>query len=286
MKIGVSGANGHLGKAVLKRLRELRGDHRAVGVSRSPQTVQHADEARFGDYDAPDRLPEAYAGLDRLLIIPTIDMGYGVRARQLVRAIDAALIAGVGHIVLMSDVGTRDEPEPHVGAASWVGEQHLIKSATSWTILRVNYFMESYAQEALLWQAIGRLAELGESRVGFVSRDDVAAAAAGILVGAGHRGAIYNATGAEALSVADRAALISKISGNPIEVVKASSEEIRRDLEVAGFPVEYCDFVLDIKRKTAEAGYDIVTGDVERLSGRPPVFLRDVMANYLAAGVG
>jgi NAD(P)H dehydrogenase (quinone) len=86
--------------------------------------------------------------------------------------------------------------------------------------------------------------------------------------------------------VADRAALISKISGNPIEVVKASSEEIRRDLEVAGFPVEYCDFVLDIKRKTAEAGYDIVTGDVERLSGRPPVFLRDVMANYLAAGVG
>lgn len=284
MKIGISGANGHLGKAVLKRLRALPGGHRVVGISRSPQTVQRADEARFGDYDAPDKLQEAYAGLDRLLIIPTINMGYGVRARQLVRAIDAARIAGVGHIVLMSDVGTCEESEPHVGAASWASEQHLIKSATSWTILRANYFMESYAQEALLWQSVGRLAELGESRIGFVSRDDVAAAAAGILVGTGHCGAIYNATGAEALSVAERAAIISKITGKSIEIVEVSSEEIRHDLQAAGFPEEYIGIVLDIKRKTSESGYDIVTGDVERLSGQRPTSLHDVMTNYVAEG--
>lgn len=286
MKIGISGANGHLGKAVLKRLRELPGDHNVVGISRSPHHVQHADEARFGDYDAPDTLQEAYAGLDRLLIIPTLDVGYGARARQLVQVIDAALLAGVGHIVLISDVGTREEAEPHIGAASWVGEQHLIKCATSWTILRAGYFMESYAQEAQLWQAVGRLAELGENRVGFVSRDDVAAAAAGILVGEGHVGAIYNATGPEALSVADRAALISKITGKPMEVVEASIEDIRHELEVAGFPEDYLEILLYIKRKTSEAGYDIVTGDVERLSGCPPTSLSDVLMNHIAKGTG
>ena len=164
MKIGISGASGQLGKAVLKRLSELPGGYDVAGISRSPHTVDYADDARFGDYDDQDSLREAYSGLDRLLIIPTLDLKYGARARQLVHAIDAALSAGVEHIVLISDAGTREDCEPHIGAASWVGEQHLIKSAPRWTILRANYFMESFAQEVVLSAVAGRMAELGEAR--------------------------------------------------------------------------------------------------------------------------
>lgn len=283
MKIGISGASGHLGRAVLKRLADLPGDHHVIGISRSPDGVRQAHEARFGDYDAPDRLREAYAGLDRLLIIPTIDIAHGARARQLVRAIDAAVAAGVGHIVLISDVGTRDEPEPCVGAASWVGEQHLIRSAPCWTILRANYFMESYAEEVLLWQAVGHIAELGEGRTGFVSRDDVADAAAGILVGEGHRGAIYNATGPETLSPAQSAALIASVTGKPMTVVETPVEGLRQHLREAGFPEPYFGIVTDTKRKAATGGFDIVTGDVERLSGHTPIPLCDVLTRYVTA---
>lgn len=284
MKIGISGASGHLGRAVIERLKELTGNHTVVGISRSPESVVYADEVRFGDYNVPDQLPAAYRGLDRLLIIPTLDTEYGARARQLVAAIDAAQAAGVGHVVLISDVGTREEAEPCVGAASWTAEQRLIKSMATWTILRANYFMESYAQEALLWLATGRLLEFNEHRVGFVSRDDVAAAAAGILVGEGHSGAIYNATGSEALSVDRRAALISRIGGRPVEVVHTSQVELRKQLQIAGFPADYLDIVLDTKRKAAESGFDMVTGDVERLSGRPPLSLEQVLENYIATG--
>ena len=279
VRIGVSGASGHLGQVVLQRLRELPGDHTVAGISRSPHTVQHADESRFGDYDHPETLQAAYFGLDRLLIIPTLDVRYGARARQLVDAINAALRADVGHIVLISDVGTRDESEPSFGAGSWAGEQCLIKFAKSWTILRCNYFMESFAREVLLWQAVGRLAELGENRIGFVSRDDVAAAAAEILVGAGHSGAIYNATGPEALSVADRVALISRVTDTPIESIKTSLTGLRQELQAAGFPEDFLDLVVDIKRKTAESGFDIVTGDVEQLTGRRPTSLDEVLTN-------
>ncbi|WP_167302340.1 NAD(P)H-binding protein [Sphingobium vermicomposti] len=281
MKIGISGAGGHLGTAVLKRLRELSGEHEVVGISRSPQSVQYADEARFGDYDAQGSLREAYLGLDRLLIIPTLDLRYGARARQLVHAVDAALSAGVGHIILISDIGTREEPEPHIGAASWVGEQRLIKSAPRWTILRANYFMESFAREVALSTVTGRMAELGDGRVAFVSRDDVAAAAAAILVGTGHSGAIYNATGTEALSIADRAHLIEQVAGKPINVIQTSMEELRQELELAQIPEEYLALALEIKRKTSEGVYDLVTGDVERLSGRRPISLGDVLKNYL-----
>lgn len=281
MKIGISGASGHLGKAVLKRLSELPGEFEVAGISRSPQSVQYADEARFGDYDDQDSLRDAYLGLDRLLIIPTLDLEYGARARQLVHAIDAAINAGIGHIILISDVGTREESEPHVGAASWLGEQHLIKSAPRWTILRANYFMESFAQEVALSTAAGRMAELGDGRVAFVSRDDVAAAAAAILVGTGHSGAIYNATGTEALSLADRAHLMEKVAGKPFKVVQTSAEELRQELELAQIPEEYLGLVLEIKRKTSEGVFDIVTGDVERLSGRRPISLSEVLKNCL-----
>jgi hypothetical protein len=34
-----------------------------------------------------------------------------------------------------------------VGGAYWTGEQHLIKTARRWTILRMNYYAESMADD-------------------------------------------------------------------------------------------------------------------------------------------
>src|SRR5207253_877878 len=70
----------------------------------------------------PESLAEAYAGLDRLLIIPTLEPGK--RAAQNVAAIDAAVRAGVKHIVFMSTAGARQEEEPALSASYWRGEQH------------------------------------------------------------------------------------------------------------------------------------------------------------------
>ena len=104
MKIGVSGASGQLGKAVVEHLIARSGTNSVVGISRSPETIRNEIERRHGDYDDPATLLDAYAGLDRLLIIPTLDIRWGARSRQLVAAIDAATAARVGQIVLMSDV--------------------------------------------------------------------------------------------------------------------------------------------------------------------------------------
>ena len=73
--------------------------------------------------------------------------------------------------------------------------------------------MNYYAEALLQPQASLDRGGLAENRVAFVARGDVAAAAAGILIGDGHAGAIYNATGPERLSGAERAALIAEITG-------------------------------------------------------------------------
>jgi NAD(P)H dehydrogenase (quinone) len=63
MRIGVSGASGHLGKAVMAEL-EVRGSgHTVVGVSRTPEVVQSPAEGRHGDYDSPRRWSRLIAAL-------------------------------------------------------------------------------------------------------------------------------------------------------------------------------------------------------------------------------
>jgi uncharacterized protein YbjT (DUF2867 family) len=84
MKIGVSGASGHLGRGVVSELLQRPGGHEVVAITRTPETVPAPAQRRFGDYDRPDSLREAYAGLDRLLIIssadPELKRGHKVRA--------------------------------------------------------------------------------------------------------------------------------------------------------------------------------------------------------------
>src|SRR5882762_4323435 len=102
MKIGVSGASGHLGRAVVSELLQRSDGHEVVAITRTPETVSGPAQGRFGDYNQPEGLAEAYAGLDRLLIISTVDPEPGKRGAQNVAAIDAAVKASVKHIVFMS----------------------------------------------------------------------------------------------------------------------------------------------------------------------------------------
>jgi NAD(P)H dehydrogenase (quinone) len=281
MKIGVSGASGHLGRAVVSELLQHPDGHEVVAITRTPETITAPAQSRFGDYNHPGSLAEAYAGLDRLLIIPTVDPEPGKRGAQNVAAIDAAVKAGVKHIVFMSAAGARQAEESVLGAPYWQGEQHLIATASAWTILRMNFYAESFVQQAQAALAQGVLTGLAENRVAFVSRGDVAAAAAGILIGDGHAGATYNATGPERLSGAERAALIAEITGRPLAFHVITEEQLRTGLMQAGLPVEVVNTVISIQSSFAAGAFDIVTGDVERLGGRPPKPLRDVLAGAL-----
>jgi NAD(P)H dehydrogenase (quinone) len=283
MKIGVSGASGHLGSAVVSELLQRVGGHEIVAITRTPEKVSAPAQGRFGDYDRPESLKEAYAGLDRLLIITTVAPEPGKRGAQNVAAIDVAVKAGVKHIVFMSAVGTRHEEEPARGASYWRGEQHLIANAPAWTILRMNFYAEAFVQLAQAALRQGVLAGLAENRAAFVARDDVAAAAAGILVGDGHAGAIYNATGPERLSGAERAAVISEVTGQSIAFRIITEDELRAGLTRAGLPAGAINIVAGIQASFAAGAFDILSGDVERLGGRSPKPLRDVLAGALKA---
>lgn len=279
MKIGINGASGNLGSATVAELLR-RGGHEIIAITRTPENVAAPAIGRLGDYDRPETLTAAYKGLDRLLLIPTLEMAPGRRAEQSIAGINAAVSAGVKHIVLMSSAGTRKAEEPDIYASYFTAEQHLMRTAPTWSILRMNYYAESFIQEARMSLGSGVLTGLAENKVAFVSRNDVAAAAAGLLVGDGHEGAIYTATGPASLTGTERAALIAEASGKPMVFMALPEQALRGGLEQAGLPPLVVGAVLSIQEKFAQGGFDIVTGDLERLSGSKP---RDLGSQARAA---
>lgn len=279
MKIGVSGASGKLGKGVLEHLARSSGIE-IVGISRTPDP-EAAYETRFGDFDQPESLGSAFAGLDRLLIIPTMSLAPGQRGQQNVAAIDAANTAGVGHVVFMSSAGTRARQEPDVWASYYRGEQHLMRTAKNWSVLRMNYYAESFADEAKTALAQGGLVSLGENRVAFVSRNDLAAAAAGLMTGEGHEGAIYTGTGSKAWSVAQRVGLVTALTGQTLKQIVLTADDLRGHFLGAGLPAHIVEVAVSIRQGFVTGGFDVVTGDIEKLSGRAPRSFEKVLSELL-----
>ncbi|MCB8878225.1 NAD(P)H-binding protein [Acidisoma silvae] len=284
MKIGISGASGNLGRAVLAEIAIRNAGAEVVAISRTPDSLGSGVEGRLGDYDRPETLASAYAGINRLVIIPSADLRKGIRGKQLIAAIDAAVAAGVEQVVLVSAVGTRKQEEPHIGAAYWAGEQHLIKVAPAWTVVRMSYYAEAFAGDAQMSAGMGVLTGLNENRVAYVSRDDVAAAVVGVLIGDGHEGAIYSATGPKSFTGAERAATATAFVGKPFGFVVVTEEQLRGGLAQAGLPDDVVNAVVSIQSDYARGAFDIVTGDVEHLSGRAPRALEDVLNALASSG--
>jgi NAD(P)H dehydrogenase (quinone) len=276
MKIGVSGACGQLGSAIVAELAK-QCEHQIVGISRTPQNVCGADVVRFADYDRPESLPAAYADLDRLLIIPTSDLRRGYREVQTLTAIDAAVDVNVGHISLLSLAGTREARMPEVWSSHYVAEQWLIRTSSEWSILRANCYAEAFWLEVQALFAEGVIRGLSESRVAFVSREDVARAAAGLLLGNGHAGAIYNATGPVSLSGVERTEIVHAVTGRPFQYDVVPENRFRAILAGMGLSPAFIESMVSVQSCFARGGFDIVTGDVLQLTGRQPLALETAL---------
>ncbi|WP_327791958.1 NAD(P)H-binding protein [Gluconobacter japonicus] len=281
----MSGASGQFGSAVVQALAETVAAENLVAISRTPKT-DRTYAGRLGDYDQSETLVAAYQGLDRLLLIPGADLRPGIRSRQMLAAVDAAAQAEVGHVFLLSATGTQREGESAVGAAYWHSEQALIKSAIpAWTILRMSYFSETLVEEVRMSLTAGGLAMLEDSRVSFVSRGDVAKAAAAALTSEGHEGAIYQLTGSEALRGEAVCRLVAQQIQRPFALNVMPAEVLRAGLLKTGLPDVVADAVVSMKTRQARGAYDIVSGDIVRLTGGTPCSLAEILAS-IAGGLG
>ncbi|MBS1183813.1 MAG: dehydrogenase (quinone), partial [Proteobacteria bacterium] len=243
-KLLVTGGAGKLGGSVVTLLLDEFGIDPAdlVAGTRNPDKL--ADLAARGvtirtlDFDKPETLAAALAGVDRLLLVSTDAIGSRLAGQK--TAVAAAKAAGVKGIVYTSAPDPHGDNHPLLFAGDHAGtETAIFDSGLAYRILRNNWYQENLMRSlpAVLKSGTWYTSEKPGTQVAYVAHEDCARAAAAALVRPWNDDrAIYDITGGEALTLEELAALASKTLGKPINVVRLSPETLASNLKTAGLP--------------------------------------------------
>ncbi|PXF28731.1 nucleoside-diphosphate sugar epimerase [Pokkaliibacter plantistimulans] len=290
----VTGANGQLGRLVIKALLDDLQVPAAQIIATSRSVESLTDLAALGvvtrtaDFDDPSSLQAAFSGARRLLLISTdaIDRAGG-RLQQHKNAVAAAEAAGVSHVVYTS------MPKPEPGSAiTFAGdhygtEQALAASNLSWTVLRNCWYMENllmsvpHALQTGQWYSAA-----ADGKVANISRADCALAAATALAKADFSNKTYTLTGAEAHSTAEMAAIISEVTGKPLQVIDIPDAALAEGLQAAGLPGFLIPVLVSFDTNTRLGGVADINHDFTTLTGRQPLPFRDFVVASKAALLG
>lgn len=254
-----------------------------IAVVRDPAKAADLAErgvvVRSGDYNHPDTLTAALAGVDTLLLVSGTE--FGQRQAQHIAVINAAKAAGVHRIaytsLLRADTSTSVLAAEHVGT-----EQALKDSGLTYTILRNGWYFENYtASVGQFLQYGGISSSAGLTPFNAAARADYAAAAAAVLTEDGHDNAVYE-LGGTSMTMADLAGAVSEVSGRQIAYHAVSDDEYRAMLLGAGLPAPFADLLVDIDRTTREGEASTDSTALARLVGRPLAPLADVVKAAVA----
>jgi len=275
MTYAITGASGQLGRLTAAQLLQRVDPAEVVLFSRTPAALAEFAErgvtVRPLDFADPASLPEAFAGVDRLLLISTDAVG--VRLEQQRGAIDAAKAAGVQHVLYTSVPGTVEDNPAMVVPDHLGTEEHLRASGLGWTFLRNNLYADLQLDGLRHAAQSGQLVtNAGDGVVAYVTRADCAAAAAGALASE-TTDAAYDITGPHAYSSADLAAIAARIGGKPVEVVDVDDAAYTAGLVGAGLPEPFAELLASFGASAREGFLADVTTAVHDLAGVEPAAL-------------
>jgi NAD(P)H dehydrogenase (quinone) len=289
MVYGVSGASGRLGRITAETLLTKVPADQVVLSSRTPESLSDLAAAgavvRYADFDRPESLPDAFAGIDRMFMVSASN-GTGKREDQHGVAITAARDAGVQHLVFPSMPNVDDPTHPVGLAASEYreAEETLADSGLAWTVLRDGPYSELHVVERFgPAVAAGRVVmNSGQGTAGFVSRDDVAAAAVGVLLSSegAHNGRIYDISGPELLTFRQAVELVGEVTGRDIEYVEVDDAEFEQAMRDAGLGDLMVDALTGMGRAIREGYFAVATDHVRDITGQEPAPLADVLARH------
>lgn len=273
MTIAITGASGQLGRLVADQLLTTVDPAELVLLTRDPAKLadyaERGADVRAADFSKPDELVEAFAGVERALLISTDAVGARVEGH--LAAIDAAVKAGVRHMAYTSVSGPTADNPAGVVADHAATEEALRESGLAWTMLRNNLYADMQVDSVAQAAATGQLVtNFGDGGAAYVTRADCAAVAAGVLTGEGHEGKAYDVTGPHAYTAADLAELATEKSGKPVEVVQVDDEAYTAGLVSAGLPDFIAPLLTSFGTATRLGKLATVTDVVERVGGRKP----------------
>jgi NAD(P)H dehydrogenase (quinone) len=287
----VTGASGQLGTRVVELLLEANAG-KIIAATRNPDKLGalalRGVEIRQADFDDPSSLQAAFAGVDRLLIISTdaVD-GSDRRQRQHRNAVEAAQAAGVGHVLYTSLVNPGPESAVTFAADHRLTEEALAESNFDWTVLRNNLYADLFLQSLPRAIQSGQLVSaIGDGKVGYVTREDCARAAAAALASDSTGRNTLDITGPALVSQTEIAQILSEISGREVSYVPIDVATLTNGLLGAGLPEGVARMIASFDQAAADGTLAVATNTVEELTGKPAQSVKDFLNQHRAALLG
>ena len=283
--IVLTGATGKLGSRVVERLlTRVPGDQIGVSV-RDPDSAssltQRGVRVRHGDFDDPATLDAAFEGADTVLLVSAGNPDESAAVEQHRTAVDAAKRAGAGRVVYTSHMGANPSSKFSPMRVHAATEDVLRESGIAFTSLRNGYYTATV--NLFLGDApqTGSLALAADGPVSWTDHDDLAEAAAIILVDGGFDGPTPALTAGHALDMAEAAGIAAEVTGRPIAIERVSDEEYRASLTARGMPPGAAAFLTTVFHASRDGEFAAVDPTLARLLGREPRTVREVLAATL-----
>lgn len=280
----ITGATGNLGSNVVRQLlKKSNPSQFIVSSSNESGVIKLKDkglQARLANFSEPGTLKEAFKGIEKLLLISTMDQN---RFEQHKNVVNAAKEQGIKHIVYTSlaikDIeksGVKDLMISHFQT-----EDYIKSSGLTYTILRNTMYADALNQ-ILGSNGLNQNINLpgGTGKVPYALRSEMGEATANLLLQDNHQNITYNINGSQAYSYSDLVREFKNISSKELIYNDISEESFTEGLKLAGFPdfaiYLHAGTIADIKNHQ----YEITDKTMEYLLGRPTAnaqkFLKEV----------
>ena len=278
-RIAVAGATGRVGSALIASL--VSEPLELVALTRNPdaQRVPSGVSLAVVDFDVPSSLEDALRGADRLFL------AHGTSPRQVdneIALIDAAVGAGVGHIVKLSAMGPPSQLHPmdwHMQI-----EAHLATLDIGYTVLRPSTFVDILARAGAQVADDSWGGAAGDGLVNLIDTRDVADVARAALLDDAHPTAqrVYHLTGPRAVSMPKIAEEISKLLGRTVTYQQRSPAEQREKLLASGLNEFVADLLVGLDRLFHDSALAETTSTVENLTGHAPRSAADWLSENIS----
>lgn len=283
MKMLVTGATGKLGTKVVETLlKTVPASQLAVSV-RNPEKAEglrvRGVEVRQGDFDRPETLDTAFAGIDRLLLI-SADGDNETRIRQHTDAVAAAERAGVKFIAYTS-LGNASQSTLFLAPPHVATEEAILKTGIPYSFLRNNWYLENEISSIQgVLAGAPWVTSAGSGKVGWALQQDYAEAAAAVLAGNGHENTVYELSG-KLMTQEELVSAIGAVVGKGVPVQQVDDAAYANIMKDAGVPEFIIPFLVEIQKGIREGALEIESNDFEKLLGRPVTPISEALAQIV-----
>ncbi|MFJ8235492.1 SDR family oxidoreductase [Ureibacillus sp. NPDC094379] len=283
MKFLVTGATGKFGTKVVEALlKTVPANQLAVSV-RNPEKAKelHARgvEVRQGDFDHPETLDSAFAGIERLLIV-SADGDNETRIRQHANAVAAAERTGVKFIAYTSLANTQESTNLFAPTHK-ATEEAIKKTGIPYSFLRNNWYLENEIPSIQgVLAGAPWVTSAGNGKVGWALQQDYAEAAATVLSNITHENTIYELSG-KPLSQEEFVSVLGDILGKEVPVQQIDDANYTENMKAAGIPDFVVPILVDIQRSIREGSLDVESDDFEKVLGRPATPIKEALTQIV-----